>query len=584
MLSMLLDELMHHVSKGWYWLHWAVMVVVNLMLLSGYFLFRLSGNAEIQTTYGLNDAVLYISGFMLFYLFTIYWIVGRKSLALATFLASMMMAMQFVNLFDQTNQSSSSLIYVGIWMIISWLDGMYGLVIQLGVTLVTFMYIMQEIDFDLANIQPVSIVLAISALIAMVLGYLYWRGRFITPESVKVSQLSSMLRSNRRQSEILMESIADGIIVTDTKGIVQLINRAGCELTGWPEKEATGFDARTVLRLIGGDKTGHTIPDNEHPLAQVITKHKHVNETLRLMTRENKPVFISLVISPVILPGTNEFAGTVAVFRDVNKQKVEEQKKVEFISTASHEMRTPVAAIEGYLALAMNENVSKIDDKARSFLQKAHISTQHLGKLFQDLLISAKAEDGRLSSHPEVIEMGQFLSQLSEDLSFAAQKKELETEIAINKHGGGGASKTIQPLYFVHVDPARLREVVTNIFDNAVKYTESGKVSMTLTGNETTIQLSISDTGYGIPPSDLPHLFQKFYRIDNAQTRTVGGTGLGLFICKKIVELYGGQIWVKSKEGEGSTFYINLPRISSQQARSIRSTASKTTRPVVPVS
>jgi signal transduction histidine kinase len=235
-------------------------------------------------------------------------------------------------------------------------------------------------------------------------------------------------------------------------------------------------------------------------------------------------------------------------------------------------MRTPVAAIEGYLALALNEKVSKIDAKARSFLEKAHASTQHLGKLFQDLLTSAKAEDGRLVSHPVVIEVGSYIEQIVESLRFSAEKKGLLMDFAVgtNSTAGVGANKVIRPLYYVHADPDRMREVITNIFDNAVKYTPSGKISVGLTGNDDVVQLYIRDTGPGSPADDVPHLFQKFYRVDNSATRTIGGTGLGLFICKKIVELYHGRIWAESEVGKGSTFYINLPRLSNQKATDLQ--------------
>jgi two-component system, OmpR family, sensor histidine kinase VicK len=118
----------------------------------------------------------------------------------------------------------------------------------------------------------------------------------------------------------------------------------------------------------------------------------------------------------------------------------------------------------------------------------------------------------------------------------------------------------IKPLYYVKADPERIREVVTNLFDNAVKYTQTGFVRIGLTGNDKMVQIFVADSGMGMPSEDLPHLFQKFYRIDNSETRTIGGTGLGLFICKQILDLYNGQIWADSVAGKGSTFYINLPR------------------------
>jgi len=132
------------------------------------------------------------------------------------------------------------------------------------------------------------------------------------------------------------------------------------------------------------------------------------------------------------------------------------------------------------------------------------------------------------------------------------------------------SNKVVRPLYYVSVDPDRLREVITNLFDNAVKYTEAGKVSIGLTGDDKIVQFYIKDTGPGIPPEDVPHLFQKFYRVDNSATRSIGGTGLGLFICRKIVEISEGRIWVESEVSKGSTFYINLPRLSAEKAAELQ--------------
>jgi signal transduction histidine kinase len=128
----------------------------------------------------------------------------------------------------------------------------------------------------------------------------------------------------------------------------------------------------------------------------------------------------------------------------------------------------------------------------------------------------------------------------------------------------------VAPLYYALADPDRLREVITNLFDNAVKYSEKGRITIGLTGDDRVVQFFVRDTGHGIPAEDIPHLFQKFYRVDNSNTRTIGGTGLGLFISRKIIELYGGRIWVESKLDEGSTFYINLPRLSSAKAEELK--------------
>jgi len=394
--------------------------------------------------------------------------------------------------------------------------------------------------------------------------------------------LTGSLADEKGRFEIIIKSIEDGVILINSEQVIQLINPAAAALCAWPEGEATGISVQNVLKLVN-DK-GEPID----PAADLLNRFFSQTETLRdndahIINRENKQLSIALSIAP-LLDDQHQVTAAMIVFRDVSQERAEERQRADFISTASHEMRTPVAAIEGYLALALNEKVSTIDSRARNYLEKAHSSTQHLGKLFQDLLTSAKAEDGRLTSHPGAVELGSFLEQLTTDLKFAAEKKGLSMEFTT---GTGhvidasqptvGSSKTLQPLYYVYADADRLREVVTNLFDNAVKYTPEGKVTIGLTGDNQVAQCYVRDTGPGIPAADVPHLFQKFYRVDNSATRTIGGTGLGLFICRKIIEMYNGRIWVESELGKGSSFYINLPRISSQKAQELQASASAST-------
>ena len=350
------------------------------------------------------------------------------------------------------------------------------------------------------------------------------------------------------------------------------MNPAAATMTGWSIEDGIGSDYRSVLTLKNED--GSELQPEDNPFTRIFQTRTATTKILQLFSHGGKVVTVSLVTSPVINPKSDELSGAVAVFRDISVAHQTDKQRADFVSTASHEMRTPVAAIEGYLQLALNEKVSKIDPKARNYLEKALDSTHHLGQLFQDLLTSAKAEDGRLVSHPVVVELGSYLENLAEAFRFAADKKGLLTDFIFGTSGNNTGSQAgehvVRPLYYVHVDPDRLREVITNLFDNAVKYTPSGKISLGLTGNNDVVQLFVKDTGPGIPPEDLPHLFQKFYRVDNSATRTIGGTGLGLFISKKIIELYKGRVWAESTVGKGSTFYINLPRISAQRAEELK--------------
>ena len=375
----------------------------------------------------------------------------------------------------------------------------------------------------------------------------------------KGGNISQSLRDEKKKSDLIVASIEDAVILINVENTIETFNPAAATLTGWAKEEALNIDYRSVVKL--SDAKGVAYESNLHPFFRVFNEQKTIRDNDAVIIRkDNSTLAVDVVVSPLI-DSDGHVTAAIGVLRDVDQQRKQEKRSADFISTASHEMRTPVAAIEGYLALALNKNVATIDEKARSYLEKAHTSTNHLGQLFQDLLTSAKAEDGRLTSHPVILEISNFVEKLTDDLRFSAEKKGLALELVQNSQ-----TSNISPLLYAEVDPDRLREVITNLFDNAVKYTESGKISFGITGNQEVVQFHITDTGPGIPKADIGHLFQKFYRVDSSATRTIGGTGLGLFICRKIVELYNGKIWVESELGAGSTFYINLPRIDTKQA------------------
>lgn len=380
-------------------------------------------------------------------------------------------------------------------------------------------------------------------------------------------------------SDFVLEAIEDGVVMADKESVMHLFNTAASRITGWPTDEALGADFHTVLAVV--DKKGQPIPPEAHPFSQAILTGKPVRDSnIHLATRSKKSTIISVIVSPVLNKDGTPTGNVVGVFRDITQEKEEEQRRSDFISTASHEMRTPLAAIEGYISLAMNPKITQIDATAKNYLEKAETSTKLLGVLFQDLLTSSRAEDGRLVSYPVVVEIGETVTQIVEAERFHAKDKNLALNYVVSTNKGATGGKTIRPLYYTYVDPHRISEVLQNIIDNAIKYTPEGSITVTLTGDASVIQIQVQDTGSGIPADDIPHLFQKFYRVDNSSTRTVGGTGLGLFISKKIIELYNGRIWVESEYGKGSTFFINLPRLNTEQALEMQKKQSSTVSPL----
>jgi anti-sigma regulatory factor (Ser/Thr protein kinase) len=163
-----------------------------------------------------------------------------------------------------------------------------------------------------------------------------------------------------------------------------------------------------------------------------------------------------------------------------------------------------------------------------------------------------------------------------------AQQKSLFLMFKPNSGGTEEGSKTVSPVYYSYIDQDQLREVLNNLIDNAIKYTRTGNVTIDVTGDQGNISVSITDTGIGVPPEDVAHLFQKFYRVDNSDTREIGGTGLGLYISRRLIESNNGHIGVNSDYGKGSTFFITIPRISHDRADEIIADQAQQTAAIPP--
>lgn len=378
-------------------------------------------------------------------------------------------------------------------------------------------------------------------------------------EKVSKNTSSSFLGDGKA----ILDAVDDGVLAVDQKGNILAINPAAEQITGWSGSDAAGLVFNSVLKITNND--GAEMLDISNPVNRVLrTTENFTTRDLFIKTQSGKITPIFLAVNSI--GGSN--SGVVVVFRDISKELSDNREQAEFISTASHEMRTPVASIEGYLGLALNPATATIDARAKSFLEKAHENTQHLGQLFQDLLDITKAEDGRLKNEPVVLDATEFARDIWEGLKPKAENKGLEY-VFMPDHNATG-EKTIMPVFFIHADRDHLHEVLNNLFENAIKYTPSGTVAVNVTGDNDSVQISVKDSGIGIPAEDLPHLFQKFYRVDNSETREINGTGLGLFLSRKLTESIGGKLTVESEYKKGSVFTVKLPRITRENAESLK--------------
>ena len=378
-------------------------------------------------------------------------------------------------------------------------------------------------------------------------------------EKVSKNTSSSFLGDGKA----ILDAVDDGVLAVDQKGNILAINPAAEQITGWSGSDVAGLVFNSVLKITNND--GAEMLDISNPVNRVLrTNENFTTRDLFIKTQSGKITPIFLAVNSI--GGSN--SGVVVVFRDISKELSDNREQAEFISTASHEMRTPVASIEGYLGLALNPATATIDARAKSFLEKAHENTQHLGQLFQDLLDITKAEDGRLKNEPVVLDATEFARDIWEGLKPKAENKGLEY-VFMPDHNTTG-EKTIMPVFFIHADRDHLHEVLNNLFENAIKYTPSGTVAVNVTGDNDSVQISVKDSGIGIPAEDLPHLFQKFYRVDNSETREINGTGLGLFLSRKLTESIGGKLTVESEYKKGSVFTVKLPRITRENAESLK--------------
>ena len=448
--------------------------------------------------------------------------------------------------------------FLVMWIIVAIFAGFFGAII-LGIMglLVILQIIVTSVQQGI-NVQFIIGYLFFGFL-PLIFSLVLWIRRQKTDDNT--SNLENRLSAVENKSDAVINAIDDGVLAISKDGNVELINPSAQQIIGWDQGDALGLNWKSILKLVTSD--GKDVEDLENPIAQSLSKNQPThNDKLFLLTSSEKRILVSIVSSPVGTDGE----GIIVVFRDITKEKAEEREQAEFISTASHEMRTPVASIEGYLGLALNPATAHIDEKARDFITKAHESAQHLGRLFQDLLDISKVEDGRMKNNPKIINVNEFLKDIFDGLATKANEKQLNY-IFMPDIIDEGKEKSLQPIFYANIDPDHFREVVSNLIENAIKYTPSGEVVVNITGDDKQISVSVKDSGIGIPAEDIPHLFQKFYRVDNSDTREIGGTGLGLYLSRRLAEAMSGNLRVESKYKEGSTFYLEIPRMSSSEAK-----------------
>ena len=372
-------------------------------------------------------------------------------------------------------------------------------------------------------------------------------------------------------ANLVLNSIDEGVMIVHSSGIVVLVNPAAMRLLGTSDPNMVeNLQLASILNLENSE--GAKIEDDVNPVLRAVMNGENF-ETRDLILvsiqEQRRPVAISVVCTTT---GQNE---RIITLRDIARELEEEGEQADFISTASHEMRTPVASIEGYLGLALNPKTATIDERARKYLEEAHASSKHLGRLFKDLLDVTKLDDKKIRVQLTPVEMASTVRSIANGQVPMMSEKGIHYTFGANAARSDNTARVVNQEVYASVDIDFLREAVNNLVENAIKYTASGGgIWVNVRGDDDRVLINVTDTGIGISPDDLKHVFQKFYRADNSQTRTVGGTGLGLYLVKQRVEAMGGKVWAESSFGEGSTFYLSFPRITAEEYQRRKQIAS----------
>jgi PAS domain S-box-containing protein len=337
----------------------------------------------------------------------------------------------------------------------------------------------------------------------------------------------------------IVSSIAEGVVITDPAGRILSINPAMERLLGWRENEVRGRTVPEVYKLF--DDRGADIRLEDRPLARALTERR-VEGThgyrLMILTRDGRRLPVAVTAAP-IFDQQGAVLGGVAIVRDVSYERELDELKSSLISTVSHELRTPLTMIQGFSELLLTREIGQ--EKSRQALQQIHESARRLSRLIGDLLEVSRIDAGRLEVRPTRVELPEVVAEVTDQ--FAAER-----EVRVDVDG----------TCTVLADRDKLVQILTNLVGNAVKYSRE-PVSVTARDQGDRVEVTVKDRGIGMTDDELSQLFQKFFRARRSEVREVGGTGLGLFICKNLVELHGGEISVESEPEKGTTFTFTLP-------------------------
>jgi two-component system phosphate regulon sensor histidine kinase PhoR len=344
--------------------------------------------------------------------------------------------------------------------------------------------------------------------------------------------------AEKEQLHAVLEGMVEGVLVLDPDACVTLANPR----------------LRELLSLWG--------PVEGRKLLEVV-RHPGIDDALRAAAGSTAPVVSeveigertprTLLIHAAAFPQEGPYMGTVAVFHDVTELRHLEMVRRDFVANASHELQTPLTAIRGFAETLIGNDLSW--EEVRAQLDVILRNAERLENLIRDMRELSRVESRRVPLQPAEVDVSKLTSALLSDME--PRLKECSLEVSVADRGA----------VLAWADRRAVDQVLTNLLDNALKYTDpGGRITVEIEGESEVVRVSVSDTGIGIPSEHQDRIFERFYRVDKARSRSLGGTGLGLAIVKHLVQAMGGEVYVESEPGRGSTFRLTLPRADRRPA------------------
>jgi len=377
------------------------------------------------------------------------------------------------------------------------------------------------------------------------------------------------LEETNARYDVILNSIGDGLIATDARGIVEFANKEACSLLKINRQDIVGQPLTAVV--LAKNMDGELIPHKERIITKVLATGKSISlsasskQKQMFMQGNGEEFLVGMIVSPVKVLG--QLRGAIMLFHDISIDDQIDRAKSEFVSLASHQLRTPLNVVSWYVEKMLSERKGPLNDKQKEYLSEVATNNERMIRLVSDLLNVSRVELGRVKLKYERVDLNNLITPLVKEIEPIIEQKNLVLSQEIEIENG----------IFERSDESVITVIIQNLLSNAIKYTKDhGSITLRVQEKFDGIPLpehlwdraipshpgvfiSVKDSGIGIPKDQQAKIFSKLFRADNVQSLDVSGTGLGLYVTQSFAEALGGSIWFESIEDVGTTFYAFLP-------------------------